>query len=127
MRLLFDTHLVLWALEGSRKLPAGARALLEDDAHDHWVSAASVWEIAIKTSLGKLALSRPVGELEAAIKKAGFRELPVTMAHAARVAQDSTGLRDPFDRLLLAQCEIDSLRLVSADQALKTSPAVLAV
>lgn len=127
MRLLFDTHLVLWALEGSRRLPPAARALLEDESHDHWVSAASLWEIAIKTSLGKLALSRPVGELEAAIRKAGFRELSITMAHAAQVSHDDGGLRDPFDRLLLAQCEVDSFRLVSADQALADRPGVLPV
>jgi PIN domain nuclease of toxin-antitoxin system len=127
MRLLFDTHLVLWTLEGSRKLPAAARSLLEDEEHDHYVSAASVWEIAIKTRLGKLSLSRPVSALEGAIKQSGFNELRITIAHAARVAEEHSGVRDPFDRLLLAQCEMASLRLVSADRALADSAWVLPV
>lgn len=127
MRLLFDTHVVIWALEGSRKLPREAQSLLNQDFHEHWVSAASLWEIAIKVQLGKLALSRPVADLEALIQKAGFRSLAVLMRHAARVADGDAGLSDPFDRLLLAQCELESLRLVSADQALHGSKWVIAV
>lgn len=127
MRLLFDTHLVLWTLEGSRRLPVPARALLQDEANEHWVSAASLWEIAIKVAIGKLALSREVAELESLIKNAGFKELPVTMRHAAAVARRDRKVRDPFDRLLLAQCEIESLALVSADEALARSRWVIAV
>lgn len=127
MRLLFDTHLVIWALEGSRKLPLEARLLMEEDSHEHFVSAASIWEIAIKVRLGKLALSQPLSKLQALIEKAGFRPLSITMRHAAGVAEGENAVSDPFDRLLLAQCESDSLRLVTADVALHQSKWAIAV
>jgi PIN domain nuclease of toxin-antitoxin system len=127
MRLLFDTHLVIWALEGSERLPREARALMQQDVHEHFVSVVSVWEISLKVRLGKLALSAPMSELEALLAKAGFRSVPVVTRHALRIAEDGSELRDPFDLLLLAQCEEESLRLVSADKALRNSPWVIAV
>lgn len=64
MRLLIDTHILIWALERSAQLSPRAKELLLDPEHEHWVSAASVWEIAVKASIGKLTLSRPLGDLE---------------------------------------------------------------
>jgi len=127
MRLLIDTHILIWALEGSSRLSAKARALLRDPTHEHWVSAASVWEIAIKSSLRQLSLSRPLAELEKGILAAGFQVLNITIQHAAAVPEIDLPHNDPFDRLLLAQCEVETLRLVTADQALTNIPAVIAV
>lgn len=127
MRLLIDTHILIWALEGSSRLGSKARSLLRDPDHEHWVSVASVWEIAIKTSLHKVSLARPLAELEKGILAAGFQVLSIDIRHAAAVPEIVLPHNDPFDRLLLAQCEVETLRLVSADRALAGIPAVLAV
>jgi PIN domain nuclease of toxin-antitoxin system len=112
MRLLIDTHVFLWAMSGDRKLLARAQAtMLEADAV--FVSAASIWEIAIKSALGKL--DADVNELVARMAEAGFRELPVTAVHAAAVRDLPDIHRDPFDRLLVAQAMTEPLRLLSDD------------
>ncbi len=122
MRLLLDTHVVLWALADSPRLAAQARDLLADPANDCWVSSASVWEIAIKVRLGKYALGVPLAAIEVAIEEAGFRKLDVTMRHAAAVEIIDSPHADPFDRLLLAQCEVETLRLLTADERLGALP-----
>ena len=122
MRFLLDTHVVLWALEDHPRLAPAARSLLADPANEFWVSAASAWEIAIKVSLGKLALRRSLRTFEAAVTEAGFQTLDVTMRHAAAVSGFSAKPSDPFDRLLLAQCEIETLKLLTADRHLKGLP-----
>jgi PIN domain nuclease of toxin-antitoxin system len=122
MRFLLDTHVVLWALEDHPRLAPAARSLLADPANEFWVSAASAWEIAIKVAIGKLALRRSLASFEAAIAEAGFATLDVTLRHATSVAQVSTRHADPFDRLLLAQCEIETLKLLTADRKLKALP-----
>lgn len=127
MRLLIDTHILIWALEGSPRLSARARELLRDSEHEHWVSAASVWEIAIKASIRKLTLSRPLSDLEKGIAAAGFRVLDISIRHAAAVPEIKLPHNDPFDRLLLAQCEVETLRLVTADQALIAVRGVIGV
>lgn len=119
MRILLDTHMVMWALEDSPRLPAKARALLEDPDNECWVSSASVWEIAIKTVLGKFRLGRPLAVMEEAIKAAGLRPLDVTLRHAAAVEHVRASHADPFDRLLLAQCDVETMRLLTADRALR--------
>jgi len=127
VRLLIDTHILIWALEGSAQLSPRAKELLLDPEHEHWVSAASVWEIAIKASIRKLTLSRPLGDLEKGILAAGFRVLDISIRHAIAVSEIDLHHNDPFDRMLLAQCEVDTLRLVSADHALARIPAVIPV
>jgi len=127
MRLLIDTHILIWALEGSSRLSARAREFLRDPEHEHWVSAASVWEIAIKASIRKLTLSRPLGDLEKGIVAAGFRMLDISVRHAAAVPEIKLHHNDPFDRLLLAQCEVETLRLLTADQALVGVQGVIGV
>ena len=112
MRLLLDTHLFLWAVAGSPQLRPAARRMIEA-ADRVYVSAASLWEIAIKARLGKIQADP--GELVAAIDASGFVELPITAAHAAAVAQLPLHHRDPFDRLLIAQCMSEPLRFLSAD------------
>ncbi len=112
MRLLLDTHIYLWAVTGSPRLKARARKLIES-AEEAYVSAASIWEIAIKARLGKI--SADPEELAAAIEPSGFIELPVRASHAAGIGALAHHHNDPFDRLLLAQALQEPLRLVTAD------------
>ena len=126
MRVLLDTHIVLWALADSPRLSNPARAVLTDAGNECWVSAASVWEIAIKVALGKYALGQPMAQLARAISVAGFRTLDVTVAHAAGIEQVEVRHADPFDRLLLAQCEVETLRLLTADKTLRRLPVAIA-
>ena len=126
MRVLLDTHMVLWALADSARLSARARAVLADADNECWVSSASVWEIAIKSVLGRYKLGQPLVRMEMAIEAAGFRTLDVTMRHAAAIEQVVVSHADPFDRLLLAQCEVETLRLLTADKVLARLPVALA-
>jgi len=121
VRLLLDTHVLLWVLEDSPRLSPAARTLVTDSANECWVSAVSVWEIAIKVAIGKLKLSGSLETLEAAINEARFATLDMTIRHAVAVPRVSTKHADPFDRLLLAQCEVETLRLLTADKLLKPS------
>lgn len=115
MRLLLDTHVFLWAVADSRKLNAAARRLIQE-ADEVRVSAASIWEIAIKAGLGKL--SGDADQLAAAVEDSGFAELPVTSRHAAMVARLPPHHGDPFDRLLVAQALAEPLILLTADRTL---------
>ncbi len=121
MRLLLDTHVLLWVLEDSPRLSPAARTLVTDSANECWVSAVSVWEIAIKVAIGKLKLRGSLETLEAAINEARFATLDMTTRHAVAVPRVSTKHADPFDRLLLAQCEVETLKLLTADKLLKPS------
>jgi PIN domain nuclease of toxin-antitoxin system len=115
MRLLLDTHVFLWAVTANRRLTAGTREFLSR-ADVIYVSAASIWEIAIKARLGKI--DADAASLVGAIDGSGFRELPVSAHHAAAVAKLPPHHSDPFDRLLLAQAFLEPLRLVTADPVL---------
>ncbi|MBA2457333.1 MAG: type II toxin-antitoxin system VapC family toxin [Gemmatimonadales bacterium] len=112
MRLLLDTHVLICWDEG-RRLSAPARRAITD-ADEVFVSAASAWEVAIKVGLGRL---RPTRTVEDAVEESGFAELPVTFQHASRVAFLPPHHRDPFDRLLAAQAEVEGLTLVTRDPA----------
>ena len=115
MRVLLDTHVYLWAVTGHRALKPAARRLIEV-ADQAYVSAASIWEVSIKSRLGKI--DADVDELCAAIGQSGFIELPVTAAHAAQVARLPSHHTDPFDRILIAQALVEPLRLLTADGSL---------
>jgi PIN domain nuclease of toxin-antitoxin system len=119
MRLLLDTHVAIWALASPELIPARIADLIADPDNDVYVSAASVWEIAIKFSLGK-ASAPPFSASDAAayFAEAGFMSLPVTAAHAAAVEELPPLHADPFDRILLAQAISEPLRLVSHDAKL---------
>ena len=115
MKLLLDTHVFLWAVRGDKRLTAAARAKISS-AEAVYVSAASIWEIAIKARLGKIE-----GDAEAltdAIDGSGFHELAITGRHAATVSKLPLHHADPFDRLLLAQAFSEPLHLLTADDAL---------
>jgi len=115
VRVLLDTHLLLWALSAPARLPVAARRLIQDA--DVYVSAASIWEISIKAALGKLTADPQ--EVLAALEPAGFLSLPVAGVHAARVSNLPPVHRDPFDRLLVAQALVEPMRLISTDAALR--------
>lgn len=125
MKLLLDTHIALWALADRSRLSTATKELLEDPGNECWVSSASAWELAIKIRLGKHRLHYSLDGLEEEIEEAGFRSLPVTMRHALAIERVVTAHEDPFDRLLLAQCQIETLRLLTADRQLATHPAAI--
>lgn len=121
MRLLLDTHIALWAIANSRRLPKVARAHILEPANSVFVSVASVWEISIKHSLrtksrdpvpfaGRTALGY--------FTAAGYSILPISSAHAAAIDDLPHHHRDPFDRILIAQAASEQLRLVTHDQSL---------
>ena len=115
MRLLLDTHVFLWAVAGSARLKPAHRRLSES-ADEVQVSAASIWEVAIKVRLGKVEAD-PQALVEA-IGASGFLPLAVKPAHAAAVTSLPDHHKDPFDRLLVAQALTEPLRLLTADAAL---------
>lgn len=115
MRLLLDTHMLLWAAADSERLPRQARELLEDGANDAYYSAASIWEIAIKSALRRKDFRIDLAALETTLPAMGLIELPVTAAHAAGVARLPPIHRDPFDRLLIAQSIAEPLTLLTND------------
>ena len=118
MRLLLDTRVLLWALGDPGRLERRLRDIVEDPAHDVLFSAASIWEIAIKTALGRADLGvRPEAVVRAA-RGTGFIELPVHAEVAARVADLPPHHRDPFDRLLVAQAMAEPAWLYTADPLL---------
>jgi len=114
MRILLDTHLLLWALASPSKLTKAARRMIEKE--EVFASVASIWEVAIKASLGKLAAD--ASEVLAAVEPAGFALLSIRGEHAAQVAQLPMHHRDPFDRLLVSQARVEPMRLLSNDEQL---------
>ena len=118
MNLLLDTHAFLWFIDGSPKLGAQARTLIEDGTNTKWISVASLWEMAIKISLGRLHLERPFEPfVPEQIERNGFGVLPLRINHMAKVVTLPFHHRDPFDRLLAAQCLTEDLSLISVDEA----------
>ena len=118
MRLLLDTHLLLWALAEPERLDAQTKSALEDPGNEVLFSAASLWEIAIKAGLGRADFNfDPQRVLQAALET-GFVELPVCSAAAILVAKLPPHHRDPFDRLLIAQAMSEPVRFYTADPLL---------
>ena len=115
MRLLLDTHVVLWALTDDPRLSQRARALIEDPANDVLVSAASVWEIAIKHALGRGDMPISGDQALDWFRQAGYQLLPIAPEHAAAVEHLPDHHRDPFDRLLVSQAIAEPLRLLTHD------------
>ena len=117
--LLLDTHLLLWAAFEPVRLSPEAVLILQSRETLLAFSLASIWEVAIKTSLGRAEFSVDPGLLQRALLAEGFVELPITAAHLVRVATLPWVHRDPFDRLLVAQAMADQLTLLTADATLK--------
>ena len=120
MRLLLDTQIFLWFLDDERSIPAVARDAMHGEDSEIFVSAAAVWEAAIKASLGRLDIAADaVRRLPRLIKASGFAELPVLARHAAAVHDLPWHHRDPFDRLMVAQARTESLTLVTTDPQIR--------
>ncbi|MCP5370583.1 MAG: type II toxin-antitoxin system VapC family toxin [Hyphomicrobiales bacterium] len=118
MRVLLDTHALLWWLDGDDRLPPAMREVIADPATGVLVSAASAWEIATKVRIGKLPGAVAVAaELPDRMAEQGFAELPVSLAHALRAGGLPGPHRDPFDRMLVAQALVEDLPLVSNERA----------
>jgi PIN domain nuclease of toxin-antitoxin system len=115
MRLLLDTHILIWLMQGDEQLSPHAHALV-DGATEVFVSTASIWEVAIKWRVGKM--EEDPEELVATIAKAGLVELPVRARHAVATSKLPLLHRDPFDRLLIAQAISETMRLLTSDTQL---------
>lgn len=116
MRVLIDTHVFLWWVEGDRALSAKARMTLADPGNECLFSLVSVWELAIKISLGKLRLALPVPRyITEHVAANNFRLLDIGLAHLGRIETLIMHHRDPFDRLLIAQALEEKLPVVTAD------------
>jgi PIN domain nuclease of toxin-antitoxin system len=116
MRLLLDTHVLICCLDDDPRLTKAVRKKIADPRATVFVSAATIWEMAIKLALGKLRLKPKVErELAEVAETCGYADLPVTAAHAALVRDLPQGHGDPFDRMLAAQARLEGLTLVTAD------------
>ena len=116
MRVLLDTHVLLWWLFDDLGLSASARALIADPGNAVLVSSASAWEIAIKHRLGKLPEAKEAVEnLPRLLREARFESLPITVEHALAAGALPGPHRDPFDRMLIAQSRIENLPVLTAD------------
>jgi len=128
MRLLLDTHVALWAIAADRRLPAPARKLILDSRTEVFVSAASVWEIAIKHSLARGDMPISGRQATAWFEAAGYGLLPVSAVHAAAVEGLPPIHTDPFDRILVAQALCEPLRLLTHNRTVaRYSDAIMLV
>jgi PIN domain nuclease of toxin-antitoxin system len=119
VRILLDTHVLFWWLEGGGRLRAKCRRLLADARNELLWSAASTWELAIKTTIGKVRLAEGLEAfLGRAMAQQSLTPLPVLHTHAARVVSLPLHHRDPFDRLLVAQANVEGVPLMTADAAI---------
>ena len=122
MRLLLDTHLLVWAMGEPERLPAGCAAMLEDPNNSLGFSVASLWELVIKQALGRSDFNLEPSLLRQALLTGGWQELPIETSHALAVRQLPPLHRDPFDRLLLAQAQVEGMLLLTADSQLSRYP-----
>jgi PIN domain nuclease of toxin-antitoxin system len=123
VKLLLDTHLLLWAADGSFRLPAQVRALLDDERNEPVFSAASMWEIAIKSGLGRQDFQVNPRLLRRGLLDNGYRELPISSEHVVAIDWLPPIHKDPFDRLLLAQCIVEGITLLTVDPLVGQYPA----
>ena len=121
MSYLIDTHILLWWVFDNPKLDESSRAIIANPDHLIIVSSATAWEIATKYRIGKLSKAQNLVEsYEQVLSKAGFSELPITTAHALRAGSLPIAHRDPFDRMLMAQAELEDLPILTYDSAFHT-------
>ncbi len=122
MKLLLDTHLLLWAASQPERVPAAAHKLIADPGNELLFSAASLWEVAIKSGLGRNDFSVDARVLRRGLLDNGYGELPILSAHAVAVAGLPPIHRDPFDRLLVAQATIEGIVLLTSDALVAQYP-----
>ena len=125
MRFLLDTHTFLWFYAGDSQLSVTAATLVSDPANECFLSIASIWEIGIKTAIGKLTVRGGFAQLEEFTQANALKLLPITFSHIQALQQLPLHHRDPFDRLLIAQALTESLTLLTRDAAFQQYPASL--
>ena len=125
MKLLLDTHLLLWAAGQPEKLSTAALALIEAPENQLLFSAASLWEIAIKTGLGREDFVAEPGLLRRGLLDNGYEELPVSSAHAVALTGLPAIHKDPFDRILVAQAQVEGVVLVTSDDNVSQYPGAI--
>lgn len=111
MRLLLDTHILIWYVMGDEQLPIAWREMIQSDHNQKCVSIASLWEIAVKTNIGKLTIKYPLDR----IVPTDFQLLPIELPHLLAYQQLPLHHRDPFDRMLIAQAQAERLTLMTED------------
>jgi len=119
MRILLDTHTFLWAVAEPRKLSRRATRLIEAEANELLLSVASLWEIVLKVQAGKLQLPEGPAFLAEHMARLGVTSLPVEAGHVLALLGLPLHHRDPFDRLLVAQCQVENLTILTADEAVR--------
>ncbi len=119
MRLLLDSHTLYWVITHPQKLAADARASIEDGANEVFASAASIWELRIKSAKGKLKLSKKFSQ---AVIDTGIQALPIRFEHADQIESLPSIHGDPFDRILVAQAMVENLILVTRDVYIRDYP-----
>jgi PIN domain nuclease of toxin-antitoxin system len=122
MRLLLDTHVLLWTIAESRRLSAAARALIGEPDNELTFSSASLWEVAIKAGRGSDDFRIDVSSLRRSLFDNEYAELPMTGAHTVALGSLPPIHRDPFDRMLVAQAIVEGLTLVTSDPAVAKYP-----
>ena len=119
MNILIDTHVLLWFLNGDEKLPLRVKDAIEDFNNNKFVSTSSIWELAIKTSLGKFKFDKGFDDFLKLIDNNGFELLHITLDHVLILSNLEFIHRDPFDRLMVAQCKSDNLVFATKDENIK--------
>ena len=127
MRILLDTHILLWAAGTPDRLRPSARAVIDDPQNELYFSAASLWEVAIKSGLGRDDFSVDPRLLRRALLENGHQELAISGAHAVAVDLLPTIHGDPFDRILVAQAQIEAMTLLTADETVGRCPGPIEV
>jgi PIN domain nuclease of toxin-antitoxin system len=122
VKLLLDTHLLVWAAEGLEHVPSGARVFMETPDNSLYFSAASLWEIAIKHSLNRPDFQVDARLLRQGLRDNGYHELPIFSAHAAAIDMLPPIHKDPFDRLLIAQAAVEGITLLTNDATVAKYP-----
>jgi PIN domain nuclease of toxin-antitoxin system len=116
LKLLLDTHTFIWFINGDERLSTKAKKEILKSSNSKFISMASIWEMAIKTSLGKLRINYPFEEVFNQIEENGFEALPIIFDHILLVSQLEFHHRDPFDRLLIAQAIWENMKIISKDE-----------
>ncbi len=120
MRLLIDTHILIWFLEGNRLLSKPRRQIIANPQNDIFVSIACLWEMAVKISIGKLTLAKPFADVIKQIAVEDFEVLPISPEHTLQVSTLPFHHRDPFDRIIIAQSQIENLTIITDDDDFKS-------
>lgn len=115
MRTIIDTHILIWFLEGNPTLSKSRRQLIAAAQNEIFVSIASLWEIAIKISIGKLAMAKPISDVIKQITTQNIEILPISTDHILKVSSLPFHHRDPFDRIIIAQSQVENLPIITDD------------